>query len=154
MRAEDILRITHFIESDLEEFETISAIASGSSGSELLHAAVFDMSIQKIGLVHPFISFADITLTRDYVPAFIPSTVAGAITAYDLPDLMAALSPRKVLIINPLDGKGDPAGDDLTYCNLSYPHIVFNQLGFGDHFKHIVVDEDKPAYEQIIKWLK
>ena len=154
MRAEDILRITHFIETDFEEFKTVCAIASGASGSEMLHAAVFDKSIQKISLVHPFISFADIALNRDYSPAFIPSTVAGAIEKYDLPDLMAALSPRKVLIINPLSGNGDPAGDDQKFCRLSYPRIVFNQKGVGDHFKHVVVDEGQPVYEQIIKWLK
>jgi len=71
MRAEDIFRIIHFIKNDFEEFETISAIASGASGSELLHAAVFDSSIQKIGLLHPFMSFADIVLNRDYTPAFV-----------------------------------------------------------------------------------
>ena len=154
MRAEDILRIVYFIETGIGKFESVSAIASGASGSELLHAAVFDKSIQKICLVHPFTSFADIVLNGDYSPAFIPSTVAGAIEKYDLPDLMAALSPRKVLIINPLSGNGDPAGDDQKFCNLSYPRIVYNQKGLEDHFKHVVVDEGQPVHEQIIKWLK
>jgi hypothetical protein len=152
MRAEDILRITHFIETDFEEFKTVYAIASGATCSEMLHAAVFDKSIQKIGLVRPFISFADIALNRDYSPAFIPSIVAGAIEKYDLPDLMAALSPRKLLIINPLSGNGDLAGDDQKFCTLSYPRIVFNQKGVEDHFKHVVLDEGQPVYEQIIKW--
>ncbi len=154
MRAEDILRIADFIETGFEEFEIVSAIASGACGSELLHAAVFDKRIQKICLVHPFISFADIVLNRDYSPAFIPSTVAGAIEKYDLPDLMAALSPRKVLIINPQSGNGDPAGDDQKSCRLSYPRIVYNQKGVEDHFKHVVVDEGQPVNEQIIEWLK
>jgi len=154
MRAEDILRITHYVNKDFEEFETVSAIASGASGSELLHAAVFEERIQKIGLLFPFISFADIVLNRDYSPALIPSTVAGAIETYDLPDLMAALSPRKLMIINPLSENGDPAGDEQKSCRLSYPRIVYNQKGLEDHFKHMVVDEGKPMYEEIIKWLK
>ena len=153
MRAEDILRITHFIESDKGEFEIISALASGAVGSELLHAAVFHKSIQKVGLIQPFISFADIALTREYTPAFIPSTVAGAIEKYDLPDLMAALCPRKVLIINPLSGNGDPAGDNEKMCYLSYPNIVFTQKGVEDHFKHCVVGEGMPIYKNIIAWL-
>ena len=153
MRAEDILRITHFIKSDFKGFETVSAIASGSIGSELLHAAVFDNSIQKIGLLHPFISFADIVLNEEYLPAYIPSTVAGAIESYDLPDLMAALSSRKLLIINPQSEKGEPASDEQKSCRLSYPRIVFNQKGKGDHFKHMVVDEGQPLHKQIIEWL-
>jgi cephalosporin-C deacetylase-like acetyl esterase len=154
MRAEDILRITHFMKNDFEEFETISAIASGASGSELLHAAVFDKRIHKIGLLHPFMSFADLVLNREYSPAYIPSTVAGAIEEYDLPDLMAALSPRKLLIINPQSEKGDLAGDEQKSCRLSYPRIVYNQKGHEDHFKHMVVDEGKPVYEEILNWLR
>jgi len=154
MRAVDILRIVNFVETHVEGFKSVSAIASGASGSELLHAAVFDKRIQKICLVHPFTSFADIVLNRDYSPAYIPSIVAGAIEKYDLPDLMAAISPRKVLIINPLSGNGDPAGEDQKSCDLSYPRIVYNQKGHEDHFKHIVVDEGQPVYEQIIKYLK
>ncbi len=153
MRAEDILRIVDFMDTRLEDLEIVSAIASGACGSELLHAAVFDKRIQKIGLVNPFISFADIVLNRDYSPAFIPSTVAGAIEKYDLPDLMAAISPRKFLIINPQSENGDPAGDDQKSCRLSYPRIIYNQKGVEDNFQHMVVDEGPPLNEQIIEWL-
>ena len=97
---------TPHIISGLREFEIITAIASGATCSELLHVAVFDSSIQKIALIQPFLSFAGIAHSREYSPSFIPSTVAGAIEKYDLPDLMAALSPRKLLIVNPLSGNG------------------------------------------------
>jgi len=153
MRAEDIHRMVSFVESSFEEYERVSAIASGACGSELLHAAVFNRGIQKICLLNPFVSFADIVLNRDYAPAYIPSTVAGAIEKYDLPDLVAALSPRKVLIINPKSGKGDPAGEDQKYCLLSYPRMVYNQKGLKDHFQHLVLHEGQPVYEQIIQWL-
>ena len=154
MRAEDIHRIVSFAETGFGEYERISAIATGACGSELLHAAVFNQKIQKICLVHPFISFADIVLHREYVPAYIPSTVAGAINKYDLPDLMAALSPRELLIINPLSGNGEPAGEDQKSCDLSYPRIVYTQKGKGDQFRYVVLEEDQPVDEQIIKWLK
>jgi len=154
MRTEDILRITHFIETDIGEFKSISAIASGATGSELLHAALFDKSIQKICLIQPFLSFAGIALEPEYKPVFIPSTVAGAIEKYDLPDLMAALTPRKVLIINPLSGNGDPAAADKKSCFLAYPNIVYTQKGVGKNFRHSVVGDGEPVYDQIIQWLK
>ena len=154
MRAEDIIRILQFIKTDFKEFETISAIAAGPVGSEVLHAAVFDGAIEKVCLVQPFLSFADIALSREYSPAFIPSTVAGAIDKYDLPDLMAALCSRKVLILNPLSANGDPAGDDEKSCYLSYPKIVFTQKGVEGNFKYSVAGEGQPVYEQIIKWLR
>jgi hypothetical protein len=153
MRAEDILMIMHFIESDLGEFEHISALASGAAGSEMLHAAVFHKNIRKVVLIQAFLSFADIAAKAEYAPAFIPSTVAGAIEKYDLPDLMAALCPRKLMIINPVSANGDPAGDEEKSCFLSYPKITFTQEGAKDQFKHVSLGEDQPAYEQIIKWL-
>jgi hypothetical protein len=154
MRTEDIVRILHFIKTDLPGFETVSAIAVGPVGSEILHAAVFDDAIQKVCLVRPFLSYADIALSREYLPAFIPSTVAGAIDKYDLPDLMAALSPRKFMILDPLSANGQPAGDDERSCYLSYPKIVYTQKGAQGNFTHSVTGEDKPVYEQIITWLR
>jgi len=154
MRAEDILRITSFLDTVFEEFETISALATGACGSELLHAAVFDKRIQKVCLLHPFISYADIVLHREYTPAYIPSTVAGAIEKYDLPDLMAALSPRKLLIINPRSGNGNPVEEAQKSCRLSYPRMVYNQQGPGHHFEHMVLDDGKKVNELIKIWLK
>ena len=116
--------------------------------------AVFDETIDKVCLVKPFLSFADIALSREYTPAFIPSTVAGAINKYDLPDLMAALCPRKVLILNPLTANGDPAGADENSCYLSYPRIVYTQKGAGDNFGHATTDEAQPVNELIIEWLR
>lgn len=154
MRTEDILRITHFIESDFGEFEILSALASGAICSEILHAAVFQQNIQKVILVQPFLSFAEIATSPEYAPAWIPSTVAGAIEKYDLPDLMAALSPRKLMIVNPLSAQGDPAGDREKSCSLSYPAIVYTQEGVKGHFKHVAPGEGQAINGQIIAWLR
>lgn len=153
MRAEDILRIVNFIKTDFAEVETISAIASGASGSELLHAAVFNEAIQKVCLIQPFISFSDIAMSHEYSPAFIPSTVAGAIEKYDLSDLMASLCPRKVLIINPLASDGSPAIESKKSCYLSYPKIVYTQKDVKEKFEHLVIDEKRMVNEKIIEWL-
>lgn len=154
MRVEDIFRMTHFTESEFKEFEAISAISRGACGSELLHAAAFDKRIQKIGLIHPFLSFADMVLHREYAPAYIPSTVAGAIQTYDLPDLMAALCPRSLLIINPRSETGEPAGDEQSSCRLVYPRMVYDQKGFEKHFRQVVLDKGQPVYEELLHWLK
>jgi hypothetical protein len=154
MRAEDILRITRFIENELGEFEHISALAFGAVGSELLHAAVFNEDIKNVVLVQPFLSFAEIAESREYTPAIIPSTVAGAIEKYDLSDLMAALCPRNLLIINPLSVNGNPASDEKKHCFLSYPRIVYTQEGVSERFEHVSAGKDQPLHRQIEKWLE
>lgn len=150
MRTEDILRITQFAESELGGFETMGALASGALGSEMLHAAVFHKNIQKIVLCRPFLSFAEIATKPEYAPAFIPSTVAGAIEKYDLSDLMAALCPSKLLIIDPLAANGDQAGDEELSCHLSYPRIVYTQEGVPGHFKQM--DDGPQINIQITEW--
>ncbi|MCF6356439.1 MAG: acetylxylan esterase [Draconibacterium sp.] len=154
MRAEDIIRIVHFAKTEINEVETISAIAVGAVGSELLHAAVFDGAIESVCLIEPFLSFADIALSPDYTPAFIPSTVAGAIEKYDIADLLAALSPRKTLIINPVASDGTPAITSKKTCYLTYPKIVYTQKGAKNNFRYSVVEDPQIAHQQIIDWLK
>lgn len=154
MRAEDIVRMAHFIKSNVGGFETVSALASGATASELLHAAVFDGSIQKVCLVNPFLSFADIALSHEYVPSFIPSTVAGAIDKYDLVDLMASLSPRKLVVINPLTSSGKPVGKDDFAHILAYPTEVFVRQGVEDYIRFYIEKENKMVYDQINNWLE
>ncbi len=154
MRAEDIVRITHFINIDIGGFETVSALASGATGSELLHAAVFDESIQKVCLVKPFLSFADIALSHEYVPSFIPSTVAGAIDKYDLADLMASLCPRKLMVINPLTSNGKPMATGDLVQTLAYPTEVFARQGVEEYIQFYKEKENKLVYDQIINWLE
>jgi len=80
--------------------------------------------------------------------------VAGAIDKYDLPDLLAAVCPRKVLILDPLSANGDPARDEEKSCYLSYPKIVYTQKGVEGNFMHSVAGTDQPVHKQIIEWLK
>jgi hypothetical protein len=154
MRAEDIIRIAHFIKSDIGGFEVVSALADGAIGSELLHAAVFDESIQKVGLINPFLSFADIALSHEYVPSFIPSIVAGAIDKYDLSDLMAFLCPKKIAIINPQTSNGKGAGHDDASLALSYPTEVFVRQGVEDYIQLIIERDDQLLDDKIINWLE
>jgi hypothetical protein len=46
-------------------------------------------------------------MNKFYDTRLINSFVAGALTAYDLPDLAASLAPRKLTLINLKDGEGN-----------------------------------------------
>ena len=154
MRAEDIIRIIHFAKTDIEDVETISALASGATGSEMLHAAVFDGNIQKLCLVKPFVSFADIALSYEYSASFIPSTVAGAIEKYDLADLMASFCPRKLLIIHPQTSNGILAGENEVNGLLAFPKEVYRRKGVDEKFIYFSEKDELSANELIIEWLK
>jgi hypothetical protein len=153
LRAEDIIRMANFIKNNLSDCNSISAISVGVTGSELLHAAVFDGSIEKICLVKPFLGFADIALSHEYSPAYIPSTVAGAINHYDLADLMAALYPRELLIINPLSGNGTLADEKKAGEGFAFPENVFSQKDRSEEFNFVCRKEHPHVIEEILNWL-
>lgn len=155
MRSEDLARIVNFIKTDITDIETISALSVGALASELLHYSTFDNSLEKIGMIEPFLSYSDIAQAPDYRPSFIPSIVSGAIDKYDLPDLIAALSPKKVLILNPLMPSGevihDPAGLDRV---LDYPQRVFAADGVSANLKSSIGMDNKEVMSQVYFWLQ
>jgi len=153
LRAEDIGRMAKFVKNTLPDCNSISAISVGVIGSELLHAAVFDGSIEKICLVKPFLGFANIALSHEYSPGYIPSTVAGAINHYDLADLMAALCPRELLVINPLSGNGSMADEKRAGEGFAFPVNVYSQKDRSEEFNFVCRKEQPQVIEEILNWL-
>lgn len=102
IRAGDIARLTRMAENTGQN-GSVYALARGELSPELLHAAAFDSSIDRVALIEPYSSYRSIVMNRFYDPAFIHSTVAGALRAYDLPDLAASVAPRKLMMVNVQD---------------------------------------------------
>ncbi len=112
IQAGDITRVVRFLESrDDIDCNSISAVAYTQACPALLHSAVFEDAIKNVTLIEPLISYRSVVMNRYYRTNLIPSMVAGALTAYDLPDLMACLAPRRLTMINITDQnkeKADP----------------------------------------------
>ncbi|MEQ6120444.1 acetylxylan esterase [Reichenbachiella sp. MALMAid0571] len=154
LRVEDIVRVVQFAKTNFNQYNDISALSIGPLGSELLHAAVFEPGIKKIGLIEPFLSYADIAATRFYKPDFIPFTVAGAIGKYDLPDLMATLCPRNVLIINPFSGDGSLTNETKSQLNLKFPIDVYTKKNVSEKLSVLSEIEDQLILKKVIDWLE
>lgn len=153
IRAEDIIRMVYFIKAKLPDNKSLSAVSVGVIGSELLHAATFEKDIQKICLIQTFISYSDIALTHDYEPSFIHSIVAGAINEYDLPDLMAVLCPRKLLIINSKSGNGMSLTDSETKESIFFPIRVYSNKNKSDNLDIFQSDNNEEVLEHVLNWL-
>ena len=91
------------------DIENITSVVEGELCSSYLHFAVFDKSVKKTILVNPLISYEDIILTRLYDPGYLWTSVPGAVQFYDLPFLESLLSPRSLVVIDPVSAKGDAA---------------------------------------------
>ena len=90
----------------------------------------------------------------EYHPAFILSTVAGAIEEYDLADLMAGLCPRKVLIVNSLSAKSLVENEERVKSNLSFPLKVYSEKSNPGNFIFISNQNEQETYKQLLSWLK
>ena len=136
IRAGDVVRAVRFLEG-LPEVSpnTATAIAFGEMTPVALHAAAFEPAITKVALIEPLLSYHSVVANRHYDSNFIPNAVAGALTAYDLPDLAASLAPRRLLMINPVDGAGRRADDALIANELAVVRSAYAAEEAGDEVR-------------------
>jgi hypothetical protein len=151
LRAEDIIRITHFARTRLTDSSEINVLAVGALGSEVLHAALFETGIENICLIRSFLSYADIATTRFYNPAYISHTVPGTTAEYDLPDLVAGLCPRNVHILEPLSADGSKADETKAKNSMLFPSLVYSEKGVPGNFNLVSGLDDRSVREALLE---
>jgi hypothetical protein len=119
----------------------------------LLHAAAFIPEIERIALVRPLVSYRSLVETRLYHSGFIPGAVAGSINEYDLPQLAASLAPRKLLIVEPVDGAKKSLKTEALQRELSFIKEAFSAVNKEAEF--VVVEEHADQANLLPEeWLK
>ncbi|MBI3697773.1 MAG: acetylxylan esterase [Acidobacteria bacterium] len=108
MRAEDLIRAVDALASrpDVDRSK-IAAFGRGACGVPLLYAALLDERMGRVILQETLVSYraaVDHPMHRNLYEV----AVAGALRKYDLEDILAALRPRPVTLINPVDALGKP----------------------------------------------
>ncbi len=110
VRMEEIRLLVEFIKKK-GNTASVTAIGAGTLVPDVLHAALLTPAIGRLALLDGLISYRSLVEQEQYLPRYIPSVVAGAINTYDLPGLVAALAPRKVLLSGLADGAGHSAAE-------------------------------------------
>ncbi|NHE58243.1 alpha/beta hydrolase family protein [Cyclobacterium plantarum] len=98
LHAGDVNRLVKVLQES-QGADEIKSLAKGQMAAVLLHAANYNPDIASIALIDPMLSYRSLVAQENYDPANIAYTVAGALPAYDLPDLLENLSNRKPLVI-------------------------------------------------------
>jgi dienelactone hydrolase len=109
IQAGDVIRLVDVVKKNFAGAYIIG-LAHSTMAPVLLHAAAFCQDIGAVILVQPYSSYMSIAVRRFYDPGFILSSVPGALQYYDLPDLAASIAPRRLVIVNPVNGEGKPSG--------------------------------------------
>jgi len=107
-RVEDVLAGVDVLlaRSDIDA-GGVQVIGTGLAGPVVLHSAAFDERIKEVEIRRSITSWIGVVATplaHDQLSYVVPS----ALTRYDLPDLVQAISPRVVRIVEPVDAHGKP----------------------------------------------
>lgn len=150
VQAGDVSRIVNFLKSrpDVNQ-NKISAIAIDDMGPTLLHAAALNNSIKSVSLIGSLISYKSVVMNRFYDSNLAKYFVAGVLTAYDLPDLIACIAPRKVAVAGPKDQMKQLADESIVIEELNFPRTVFKNKNIVDNFTIFTL---KDSISSIVKW--
>jgi cephalosporin-C deacetylase-like acetyl esterase len=111
-RATDLLAV---VATMAGESDGIELIGVGSAGPAALHAAALEPRVKQLTLVGALTSWSAVVRTPVSYDQ-LTNVVPGALAAYDLPDLAAAVAPRPLKVLRPADPTGKPlaraAADD------------------------------------------
>jgi hypothetical protein len=135
LQAGDIVRVVKYAQQREDvDSQDIIALARGTLCPALLHAAPFEPGIRGIILERPLLSYHLVAAHRFY-KYDMHATVAGALTAYDLPDLMACCAPRRLVIVDPVDHLGEPATPSLIKEQYAFPFEIYRDKNASDDMR-------------------
>jgi hypothetical protein len=150
IQAGDVIRVANFLKSrnDVDQSK-IGAIAFDEMCPTLLLAAAFDKSIHSISLIGSLISYRSVVMNKFYNSAFLNNAGAGALTAYDLPDLVGCIAPRKISLVELKNEMQQPASKQLTDEELSFPRSVYSHKNVVKNLNILPAIEDM---DSVISW--
>jgi len=145
INAGDALQVFGFLRQrrDVREKE-VGAVAIGATGPAILHAAAFERDLAWVILQESLGSYASIVENRLY-DVNANSLVAGALTAYDLPDLVASLAPRRCVVSKPKNHLNQAADPEALRSILQVAMDAYAEERSGDNL--LIVDEPRPLSE-------
>ena len=149
VHAVDIVLAARFARSlPLVDQARVGVLAFRDLCPAALHAAAFDHSLDAVALVEPYLSYRAIAMNRHYRIGLIKhngrghpyetdfmSCVAGALTEYDLPDLIAATAPRRVILADVRDQMWEPADASSVADEYAFPRRIYDRQSASGQFR-------------------
>jgi dienelactone hydrolase len=158
IQAADIARVAKYLSHNKQvDKSKIGAIAKGTMCLSLIHAAAFEPLISNVMLIGSLISYRSVAMNRFYRIGITDNEgggqwhpyevdfswgVGGALTAYDLPDLIACIAPRKVAISDLKDQMLAPATDSLVNEEMEFPKAVYASKNVSSNLRISSSHED------------
>jgi hypothetical protein len=153
IRAGDVVMLSRLLKKN-NEISEVYGVARKEMAPVLLYAAAFDNNITRIALIEPYSSYQSIVMNRFYNSAFIQGTVAGALKAYDLPDLAASLAPRKLLMAGVTDGNGKSTDVESINKDLEIIKIAYHSRNADRQLNIVSLEPNEKPNDNFMEWIK
>jgi len=153
IRTGDVVRLTRLLMKN-RGINEVYGVARKEMAPVLLHAAVFDLAITRIALIEPYSSYSSIVMNRFYITDFIHSVVPGSIGVYDLPDLVASLAPRKMMMAGVTDGNGKTTDTESINQDLAIIKTAYQNRNAGGQLNIVAMESIEKPYELFMDWIK
>jgi cephalosporin-C deacetylase-like acetyl esterase len=145
----DVKCATDFLaERDEVDLKQISIAGRGRGGLAAVLAAAYDERIHSVAAEEMLATWVFNEEFRDIGLAYF---IPRILTLADMPELLACLAPRPVLIVNPVDGRRRPLRDQDSQHLNDLARSVFARYQAATHFQQV----DSPALGGWIqKWIE
>jgi cephalosporin-C deacetylase-like acetyl esterase len=135
MRVDDAMRAVDWLVSRPDvDASSLTLYGNGAMGVVALHAAALDSRIQRVIVENTLASYqmaVDEPLHRGVSEVMIP----GVLRKYDLGDLLLAILPRRVTVVNPEDAAGSTITIEEVREKLDYVFEGEGKAGVSDRIR-------------------
>jgi len=158
IQAGDIARVAKYLgNSEGVDNTRIGALAKDLMCVPLIHAAAFEPLIANVTLIGPLISYRSVAMNRIYRVGLDKNEggglwhpyevnfswgIGGVLTAYDLPDLIACIAPRKVAISGIRDHMLEQASKELIDKEMEFTRAVYVSKNVSSNLRISSSQED------------
>jgi len=158
IQAGDIVRVVRY----LKHLDHVNPLRVGAVGIDgmclpLIHAAAFEPSIRGVVLVGSLSSYRCVVMNKLYRMGLIKNVgggtvhpyevdfswgVAGALTGYDLPDLVGCIAPRKMVLAGLRNHLLEPASDTEIDLDTAFPRFAYAHYDASANLRVVRATED------------
>lgn len=155
MRALDIVRGVDLLAGRREvDPAQIKAMGRDSAAVPLLYAALFDRRIASLAVAGMLSSY-DSVVSESFFRGLADQIVPSALTYFDLPDIIAAIAPRRVAIFNSVNPLGQTLPIERMQEQYARSSAAYQAAGAPVSFQLIVHNEhQEPLATALIQWAK
>jgi cephalosporin-C deacetylase-like acetyl esterase len=132
LRVDDVIRVVNWLASRSDiDGSAITIYGKGAFGMVALHAAAVDTRITRVIAENTLVSYRT-ALETPLHKNLSEITIPGVLQHYDVTDLLEAIAPRDVKLLNPVDAIGQPMRADQVRQHLANKNAQLLRRGFRE----------------------